>query len=682
MARPVFESRSPAAAMKAFPIIVLLLASAAFAPAAQAAATFEYTSRQPLHAVDPATGAALAPARERIGDSIRDALGITGTVGIARRMAWVDEDGQLFVQARMPQSMASQPHDLDVYVQDGNGMSLRGVLHYKPGKGLLVSRTFVFQDLPVGPVATEVHARGAHGSQWQEIVTQPVEVAAGSRLRFAFALRGDEQQDTPMELVVEARDELDPSRPPRTVFERRVTPGAGRSDWNEIATDLGDVKNRQVRFAFRSRPAKAIETTAVGVLWGQANVERDEKRRAYRALVVVSLDSLRLNSVGLYSGGDATPAIDRFFSDGTVMMEAVTQSVTTLPAHMTLMTGLPPSVHGVVDELRQLPGGVRTLAQTLQDQGWRTAAFTEGGALAGELGFARGFDHYDQGKAHYISPANSDALERAADFVDSHAEQPLFLFVHTYRTRPVHTGADVRSEQARRRELASMVEQVRDADEQLGALLKLLRERVIDDDSLFLLTSGHGEEFFEHGAGGHGTQLYEESVRVPLMLRGGMLARRTTSDRTVGTMDIARTVLDLLDVRPPASMQGSSFAAAAAGREAAAAAPRRFSEARRRLRLLADGTLQDWGAPALSVRDDHYKVIFHPASRALEAYDLSRDTREARNLLEGGRGPRWAYELADVLQGHAATLERPRVAPPASLEPINRRRLRSLGYLQ
>jgi len=657
-------------------MLAACLVGASPAPAAQ---TFRYTWREPLHAVDPATGHRLTAPRQPLDEDERDTLGVTGSMGISRRTVWVDEEGQLFVQARLPQSMAAQPHELDVYVQDGKRMSLRGTLRYTPGKGLLVAKTFVFPDLPEGPVVTEVHARGAHGSDWQEIVTQPVEVARGSRLRFSFALRGDERQDTPMDLVVETRDELDPSRPAATIFRRRVRPGAGRTDWKEAVESVSDVAGRRVRFAFRSRPADKTDAAA-GVVWGAAELEREEKRRAFPLLLLVSLDSLRVNSVGLYSGGDATPAIDRFFRSGAVMMQAVTQSVTTLPAHMTLLTGLTPPAHGVVDERHRLSSSVETLARVLQARGWRTAAFTEGGALAAEAGFARGFDLYDEGKTERISPANADALARAAAYLDEHSAEPLFLFVHTYRTRPVHTGADVRSESARRRELASMVEQVRSADEALGKLLGILDGRTVQDESLYVLTSGHGEEFFEHGAGGHGTHLYEEAVRVPLLLRNERIGRARAAHAAVGLVDLARTVLELLDIDAPASMQGRSFASLLTGDEEAAM-PRRFIEARRPLRLLDDGSLIDWGAPAFAVREMDRKVIFHPAAGTLEAYDLSRDPRETRNLMQAGRGPRWAQELADAVRDHAS-LRRVAPAPPANLSPINRRRLQSLGYLQ
>ena len=124
------------------------------------------------------------------------------------------------------------------------------------------------------------------------------------------------------------------------------------------------------------------------------------------------------------------------------MTQAIAQSVTTLPSHLTLLTGVNPMSHGVVDETHSLGPGVATLAQVLRDNGWHTAAFTEGGALAGELGFRRGFDVYDEGSSTEIDPSASDAIGRAKRWLDDYSGAPLFVFIHTYATRPVHGGVN------------------------------------------------------------------------------------------------------------------------------------------------------------------------------------------------------------------------------------------------
>jgi len=339
-------------------------------------------------------------------------------------------------------------------------------------------------------------------------------------------------------------------------------------------------------------------------------------------------------------------------------------------------------VHGVVDETRSLASSIPTLAEALHKEGWRTAAFTDGGALAGEFGFKRGFDSFDEGAALEVSPQSADALERATRWLEQYSGEPLFLFVHTYRTRPVHVGEDAGDEMVRERQIAAYVEQVRAADRSLGKLIEVTKGRVVEDKSLYVVTSGHGEEFYEHGAAGHGTQLYEESLRVPLLLRGGRVEKGGRYDTEVGLIDLAPTILDLVGADVPEGMQGKSFYRVVhSGRSLEM--PPRFAEAYRPLRLLQNGVLTDWQAPAYSVREGSYKVIFHAGGKGeLEAYDLSADRRERRNLVDQSRPPDWVLRLGAMARGYPALAAKTARQRPSKVEltPANRSRLESLGY--
>src|SRR5688572_21727624 len=416
---------------RALPLLVLALASMP-APAAPAADGFTYTMRRELHAVDVASGAEMPFATERAAGDSRKSLGVTGRVAIARRMTMVEEGGQVFAFAEVPEALSSKPHDLDVLIAGPDGLRPRGTIRFEPAGSRRVPRLFVLPELEPGPTLVEIHARGVHVADWQEIVTEEVEIAKSSRLHFGYTLDGSSGKSQAVEVVVEARPATPDKRGPYVVMSRKVS--AGTTRWQEQTEELGDLAGRKVRFVFRSRPAGGDATGgAPGVVWGVPTIEVDEKRRPYPVVVLVSLDSLRTSSVGLYSGastrrggfldgmlgrsGSPTPFLDSFFGDGAVMMEAATQSATTLPSHLTMMTGLHPVAHGVVDETRSLGAGVTTLAEALRARGWHTAAFTEGGALAGELGFRRGFDLYDEGDSTDIDPAHSDAIDRAKDWI-------------------------------------------------------------------------------------------------------------------------------------------------------------------------------------------------------------------------------------------------------------------------
>jgi len=696
------------------PVLAALLPLLASDAALAREQTFRFPLRRQLHAIESGH-AATAYTRELVGGSTVPVLGVTGRVVLSRRAMWVDEGGQLFVEAIIPESIADREHDLDVYVQDApqdgrsSSLSLRGSMHYQPlrkpykesgtddvedevykpaeteGATHRISRTFVFPDLPRGPVLTEIHLRGAHTNEWQEITTDAVEVPSGSRLHFGFAFDGaDPKIAVPVELVVEARrvDGEYKDAPAITLLSRRVD-AVGQPRMQEVDQDLARLAGKKYRFVFRSRPASGPGVNAPGVIWGAPAVENDELRPSYPIIMLVSFDSLRTSSVGVYSQSSATPFLSRFFGkEGAVMLEASTQAVTTLPAHMTLMTGLNPLSHGVIDETRRLATSVPLLAEILHKEGWRTAAFTDGGALAGEFGFRRGFDLFDEGSALEVSPQSADALERATRWLEQYSGEPLFLFVHTYRTRPIHVGADASNEHVRDQQLAAYVEQVRAADQSLRDLVEVTDGRVVERKSLYVVTSGHGEEFFEHGAAGHGTQLYEESLRVPLLMRGGAVDGGGRYDAPVGLVDLAPTILELAGADVPSTMQGRSFYRLVhSGRSVEM--PPRFAEAHRPLRLLQDGSLSEWGPPAYSVREGSYKVIFHAGGKKeLEAYDLASDRRERRNLATGARIPAWVQRLVTMIRGYPSVAARTMVPPsPVALSPANRSRLESLGYL-
>jgi len=648
---------------------------------AHAADNFTYTMKREVHAVDVKSGAEIPFVSEKVGSGTRRTLGVTGRVAIARRITMVEDGGQVFVHASVPEALAGKPHELDVLVDGKDGMRVRGSIHFEPKDSRRVARLFVIPELEAGPALVEVHVRGVHVADWQEIVTEEVDVPKKGRLRFGHMLEGISGASPSLELVVEARPAGDNTGKPVVIMSRRVSPDDEK--WVEEAKDLGDLAGRRVRFAFRSRPVGGETASAPGVVWGAPTVEVDEKRRAYPIILLVSLDSLRSSSVGLYTGGSATPFLDSFFGrNGAVMTQAATQSVTTLPSHLTLMTGLNPISHGVLDETRSLGPGVTTLAETLRARGWHTAAFTEGGALAGELGFRRGFDLYDEGESNEIDPLASDAIERARVWLDEYSGAPLFVFVHTYATRPVHSGVNAAIDSSvRESQLSAYVRQVRAVDAALKGLFDTTKGRIDEKKALFVVTSGHGEEFFEHGAVGHGTQLYDEVVRVPLLLRGEKIEETGKQSLSVGLVDVAPTILELVGAKVPSAMQGRSFARLLESGKAVLEAPR-FTEARRPVRLTSAGKLLLWGPPAYSVRDGMRKVIWNSGSGgSFEAYDLSADPREQRDLAKTGPMPDWVRRMTTSVRSYPTSAAR-QAAPrgKAELSPANRSRLESLGY--
>ncbi len=624
-------------------------------------------------------------ARSKVAGAWREILGSTGRLSLERRQLWVGPAGRLFVAAEVPEALANQHRDLDIYLLRDGAWEKRGELAWDPSQSSrIVSRTLLLPDLPEGAVDCEVHVRGVHRADWQELISAPVPVAPKARMRMGFGLEGvDGERAVPIEVVIGLTTNKGGKK---VLFHREIKPAEGRTTWQEVEFDLSSYAGSDATFVFRSRPT-STDGPAPGVVWGAPEVSFELERKAYPIVALVSVDSLRASSLGIYGskGGD-TPFLDSWFGKhGAAFTAAVSPAVTTLPAHMTLMTSLNPCVHGVTSEDLTLASNVPTLASLLSKAGWETVAFTDGGALAGEFGFARGFDRYDEGDRSFPPSTKApNAIDRATAWLRKReGGGPVFVFIHTYSARPF-SFLPVRSarEAGPTREYRT---RVREVDASLKVFASTMSKRGEADRSLFVVTSGHGEEFGEHGALGHGTQLYEESARVPLLVAGGRVRGGRRFDEPVGLIDVAPTLLDLLDVEVPNELQGKSVARPLTGGRFTTL-PYRFVEAHRPKRLTGLGRVVELGSPAFAVRDGRYKVVMNGTGgrgTTWEAYDLGSDAGERRNLA-GNRMPRWADRLAKVLQNYPGICRRlaRRTGAAPRLDAADREKLSLLGYLR
>lgn len=621
--------------------------------------------------------------RAQVAGAWREILGSTGRLALERRSLFVGPGGRLFVAAEVPEALASSPRDLDVYVLRDGSWEKRGELQYEPGASTVVSRTFVLPDLPVGVIDTEVHVRGVHRADWQELNTAPITIPKDGSLRMGFGLEGvDRDRAVPIEVVIGMRYGEDKQK---VLFHRDIKPQKGRTTWQEVEFDLSRMAGSEATFVFRSRPTSE-DGPAPGVVWGAPEVSFELERKAFPILAMVSLDSLRTGSLGIFgSEAGSSPFIDRYFAKhGAAFTRALAAATTTLPSHMSLMTSLNPSVHQVTNETRSLASDVPTLASLLKKAGWNTVAFTDGGALAGEFGFARGFDLYDEGSAIFPPKKNQpNAIDRASAWLRKYQGGPVFVFVHSYASRPFSfTPVRGAHETGTTRSYRSAVSEV---DASLKVFVDTMNKVGAAERSIIAVTSGHAEEFGEHGALGHGTQLYEESIRVPLLIAGGRIRGGKRYQDPVGLIDVAPTLLGLAGLEVPREMQGRSLARALTGGRFSSL-PYRFSEAHRTKRLTAVGRLQSFSPPSFTVRDGRYKVMMHGnggRGTSFEAYDLVEDPGERRNLA-GKRMPNWASRLVRVLTNYPGICRRleKRSGGTPRLDATDRAKLRVLGYAE
>ncbi len=327
-------------------------------------------------------------------------------------------------------------------------------------------------------------------------------------------------------------------------------------------------------------------------------------------VVLLTVDTLRADHLGIYGySRDTSPELARWFGDGAVFERAYSSSASTPPGAVTVLTGMSPDEHGVRHFYQLVPEATPILSDRLRHS-HRTAGFVSNAALADEaLGIADRFDHFDDFVSDVVPvPGTAPIVERDARattdavlaWLDAEPadERPIFLWVHYmdphapyeppegWRGRYHHEGrieADAERIKPYMRDdsvddaldyVDRYDEEIAFTDSEIGRLLDALHARRGLDAALLVLTADHGEIMTERKSWfRHGYHVFEEIVRVPLLLRGpGVRAGRFALP--VSTADVASTVmrfvgdpgaggLDGLDLRdPPAATERPVFAEA------------------------------------------------------------------------------------------------------------------------
>jgi arylsulfatase A-like enzyme/Tfp pilus assembly protein PilF len=394
----------------------------------------------------------------------------------------------------------------------------------------------------------------------------------------------------------------------------------------------------------------------------------DARLRFSRApIVLVSIDTLRADHLGAYGYRAAsTPVLDRFARDGIVFDDVYSQCPLTLPSHTSLLTGRLPVHHGVRDNIGySLAADERTLASRLKTAGYATGGAVSAYVLRHQTGISRGFDFFDDaltiaGTGESLSDTQRDGaqtVDALARWVDDHASQPLFAFLHLYEPHapyappPSHT-------------MASPYDgEIAYADELVGRFFDRLSARGLFDRAIVVVVSDHGEGLGDHGEAEHGLLLYREALHVPMIVRlPGGDRRGTRVSGSVALVDVAPTLLDLIGVEAGGSDGASLGTALASGR-----ADERTVYSETLYPRLHFG----WSDLASAV-DGRYHYIRAPLP---ELYDVAADAGERSNLAT--RQTSTAAALSGWLDRTTAGTA---LAAPAAAEADARERLRALGY--
>nr|MCS5638383.1 sulfatase-like hydrolase/transferase [Myxococcota bacterium] len=364
-----------------------------------------------------------------------------------------------------------------------------------------------------------------------------------------------------------------------------------------------------------------------------------------------------------------TPTLDRLGASGIVFSNAVATTSTTLPAHASILTGLYPHRHQArVNSRQPLPQSIDTLAEILEAEGYRTAAFVSSFVLDAKFGLDQGFEHYDaemEGKgisAGYAERSAAHTTNASIAWIKQNRKSPYFLWVHYYDVHSPYQ-APIQFEEAAANSYDAEIASV---DYQLGRLLRAVEAKQGGRraETLVVVMADHGEALGEHGEQLHGLLVQEATIRVPLVVYATQgLPRGVHVPTRVSQIDLLPTIVSLLGASPPSNLDGVDLTT-------------EFDPTRA---VLTESVYSHahWGwAPISAIYQGRWKYIDSPHP---ELYDLEADPLESVNLV--AQRPREAAALASRLrERRGAEADR---LPDASIElkPEEIARLRALGYV-
>jgi len=266
-------------------------------------------------------------------------------------------------------------------------------------------------------------------------------------------------------------------------------------------------------------------------------------------VVLISLDTLRADHLGVYGyNKKVSPKIDKFAKASIVFNNAYSHAPWTAPAHAAMLTSLYPSVLGLkkYPTVGRIADKVETMAEYFKSQGYRTYAVTEGGWVHARFGFDQGFEKYFQSAKHV-----QKGVINAKKWIQENKKDKFFLFFHTYDIHRYNPPAEFRKgivpEEKHRfaedKTLAKNIQlleneeflktinekdkeyivslydaSIKYVDNYVGQLIEYLGKSGLLKNTIVVITSDHGEEFWENGRTGHGYTNREEQIKVPMII--------------------------------------------------------------------------------------------------------------------------------------------------------------------
>jgi len=414
-------------------------------------------------------------------------------------------------------------------------------------------------------------------------------------------------------------------------------------------------------------------------------------------ILLISIDALRADHLSCYGyERPTTPFLDELAETGTRFSNAFVNTHGTPPSHTTMLSSLYQESHRVgfgagTPEGRndRVPADVEMVQEILQRAGWYTLAVTGGGYMSATFGFDRGFDVFQGG-----APAIEVGTKMLLNQLENRPPTPVFAMLHTYQVhspyqppeeyaalwdtyesdlvptnehlKPIQrTAGKILTDDDFGHLEALYDGEIRFTDDVLRDFFARLEDMGLLDDCLIIITSDHGEEFGDHGGLLHSASLYDELLRVPLIIAGSAVPATGEETRLVSLIDLAPTILAAAGLPATEIMEG-----------------RNLLDGSGVLPLAQQRIYAQYADRLYGIRTPRWKIIQTSKNEHVQLFDLEADPQELRNVAQQ------RVAIADGLLGELEAWKKTcadrvsRMLTQPELTPEKIEELRALGYTQ
>lgn len=491
--------------------------------------------------------------------------------------------------------------------------------------------------------------------------------------------------------------------------------------------DMAPYMNKKVKIYLTTETAakkknKPSEINNISSLWINPIIYKKVDKKSIN-FILVSIDTLRADHLSCYGYSKKTsPHLDSLSEDAVLFKNAFSTTSWTLPAHVSLLTSLNSPNHGMIYTLQKLNPNILTLADILRNNDYFCAAFTGGGLLNGKYGFSKGFDTYQHIiKAGDLSVRIDEAeslFRKTSEWLDRNNEKKFMLFLHTYQPHtPFENNSEVGkiflsknakwkritqgeifaekglihtvlSKEETDNVIALYDGEIRYTDEYLiKPMMNKLKELNIYDNTMIIITSDHGEEFYEHKSWLHGNNLYNESIQIPLIIKfPNSRYKGMKIENIVRIIDIMPTMLDAAKIDPsPFNLDGKSLLSMFRGdkedrifycdltlRKLHDREPSVFATNRNGLKFILNKKIRSPYTKKTSTEFEGNKI---------ELYDIKKDFYETKSIAKKTAYKKLCKDLIEQIEKYSKSGGKTK-AEALKMDEELKRSLKALGYIK